>query len=157
MPLGASKSCWGLAKGGNSYLRRPFVQGARAVLQQSAKQSSGLSAWLAQLTSRTHRNVAAVALANKLARMAWGSSLRMNPIGPRCWPLRQQRDWPADDAWLRPGLEIAFAIPTSTGQRLLRVGDFMPGLLANSEMTQRSNPALSKPVNRKMPSKAALL
>jgi hypothetical protein len=33
--------------------------------------SSGLSAWLAQLTTRTHRNVAAVALANKLARMAW--------------------------------------------------------------------------------------
>ncbi len=61
----------GISKRGNSYLRRLFVQGARAVLQQSAKQSSGLSAWLAQLTSRTHRNVAGVALANKLARMAW--------------------------------------------------------------------------------------
>ena len=58
-------------KRGNSYLRRLFVQGARAVLQQRTKQSSGLSAWLAQLTSRTHRNVAAVALANKLARIAW--------------------------------------------------------------------------------------
>jgi transposase len=52
-------------------LRRLLVQGARAVLQQSAKQSSGLSAWLAQLTTRAHSNVAAVALANKLARMAW--------------------------------------------------------------------------------------
>jgi transposase len=52
-------------------LRRLFVQGARAVLQQSAKQSSGLSAWLAQLTARAHHNVVAVALANKLARMAW--------------------------------------------------------------------------------------
>ena len=31
----------------------------------------GLRAWLAQLTARTHSNVAAVALANKLARMAW--------------------------------------------------------------------------------------
>ena len=61
----------GMSKRGNSYVRRLFVQGARAVLQPSAKQSSGLSAWLAQLTSRTHRNVAAVALANKLARMAW--------------------------------------------------------------------------------------
>jgi hypothetical protein len=29
------------------------------------------------------------------------------------------------------------------------VNDFLPGLLANYEMTQRSNPALSKPVNRK--------
>ncbi len=35
------------------------------------KQSSGLSAWLIQLTSRVHSNVAAVALADKLARMAW--------------------------------------------------------------------------------------
>jgi transposase len=61
----------GISKRGNSYLRRLFVQGARAVLLQRTKQSSGLSAWLAQLTSRTHRNVAAVALANKLARIAW--------------------------------------------------------------------------------------
>ena len=47
------------------------MQGARAVLQYKEKQSSGLSAWLAQITSRTHHNVASVALANKLARMAW--------------------------------------------------------------------------------------
>ena len=68
---GGKQKLLGISKRGNSYLRRLFVQGARAVLQQSAKQSSGLSAWLAQLTSRTHRNVAGVALANKLARMAW--------------------------------------------------------------------------------------
>ena len=40
-------------------------------MQHRTKQSSGLSAWLAQLTARTHQNVAIVALANKLARMAW--------------------------------------------------------------------------------------
>ena len=68
---GGKQKLLGISKRGNKYLRRLFVQGARAVLQQRAKQSSGLSAWLAQLTSRTHRNVAAVALANKLARMAW--------------------------------------------------------------------------------------
>ena len=61
-PPGASKSCSGLANPGTSYLRRLFVHGARAVLQQSAKQFSRLSAWLAQLTIRTHRNVAAAAL-----------------------------------------------------------------------------------------------
>ena len=59
------------SKRGNAYLRRLFVQGARAVLQQSSKQSSGLSAWLKQLTVRTHRNVVCVASANKLARIAW--------------------------------------------------------------------------------------
>jgi len=68
---GGKQKLLGISKRGNSYLRRLFVQGAGAVLQQSAKQSSGLSAWLAQLTSRTHRNVAGVALANKLARVAW--------------------------------------------------------------------------------------
>src|SRR5205807_7133292 len=68
---GGKQKLLGISKRGNSYLRRLFVQGARAVLQQRTKQSSGLSAWLAQLTSRTHRNVAAVALANKLARIAW--------------------------------------------------------------------------------------
>jgi transposase len=68
---GGQQKLLGISKRGNSYLRKLFVQGARAVLQQRTKQSSGLSAWLAQLTSRTHRNVAAVALANKLARIAW--------------------------------------------------------------------------------------
>ena len=68
---GGKPKLLGMSKRGNSCVRRLFVQGARAVLQQSAKQSSGLSAWLAQLTSRTHRNVAAVTLANKLARMTW--------------------------------------------------------------------------------------
>ena len=58
------------------------MQGARTVLQQSAKQSSGLSARLAQLTSRTHRNVAAVALANRLARMAWAVLAKNEPYRP---------------------------------------------------------------------------
>ncbi len=68
---GGKQKLLGISKRGNSYLRRLFVQGARAVMQQRTKQSSGLSAWLAQLTPRSHRNVAGVALANKLARMAW--------------------------------------------------------------------------------------
>jgi len=68
---GGKQTLLGISKRGNGYLRRLFIQGARAVLQFKEKQSSGLSAWLAQLTSRTHHNVAGVALANKLARMAW--------------------------------------------------------------------------------------
>ena len=68
---GGKQKLLGISKRGNPYLRRLFVQGARAVLQQRTKQSAGLSRWLAQLTSRTHRNVAGVALANKMARMAW--------------------------------------------------------------------------------------
>jgi transposase len=79
---GGKQKLLGISKRGNSYLRKLFVHGARAVLQQSAKQSSGLSAWLAQLTARTHRNVAAVALANKLARFAWAVLARNEVYRP---------------------------------------------------------------------------
>jgi len=79
---GGKQKLLGISKRGNTYLRRLFVQGARAVLQQSAKQSSGLSAWLTQLTARTHPNVAAVALANKLARMAWAVLAKNEPYRP---------------------------------------------------------------------------
>jgi transposase len=68
---GGKQQLLGISKRGNCYLRRLFVQGARAVLQFREKQSSGLSAWLAQLAARTHHNIVGVALANKLARMAW--------------------------------------------------------------------------------------
>ena len=68
---GGKQKLLGIGKRGNRYLRKLFVQCARAVLQQKTKQTPGLRTWLEKLTSRTHRNVAAVALANKLARMAW--------------------------------------------------------------------------------------
>src|SRR6202048_4515136 len=68
---GGKQTLWKIPQRGNQYLRRLVVQGARAVMQHRTKQSSGLSAWLAQLTARTHHNIAIVALANKLARMAW--------------------------------------------------------------------------------------
>lgn len=68
---GGKQKLLGISKRGNVYLRTLFVHGARAVLQFQHKQSPGLKAWLAQLTSRVHFNVAVVALANKLARMAW--------------------------------------------------------------------------------------
>ena len=68
---GGKQTLWKIPLRGNQYLRKLFVQGARSVMQRRTKQSPGLSAWLEQLTARTHRNVAIVALANKLARMAW--------------------------------------------------------------------------------------
>ena len=46
---GGKQKLLGISKRGNSYLRRLFIQGARAVLQHRTKQSSGLSAWLSQL------------------------------------------------------------------------------------------------------------
>jgi transposase len=68
---GGKQKLLGISKRGNRYLRRLFVQGARVVMQYRTKQAPGLSNWLAQLMARTHQNVAIVALANKLLRMAW--------------------------------------------------------------------------------------
>ena len=68
---GGKQKLLGIRKRGNSYLRKLFVHGARAVMRFRAPQTSGLRAWLEPLTARTHHQVAIVALANKLARMAW--------------------------------------------------------------------------------------
>jgi transposase len=68
---GGKQKLLGISKRGNGYLRRLLVNGSRAVLRCREKQSSGLRAWLGKLVSRAHSSVVTVALANKLARMAW--------------------------------------------------------------------------------------
>jgi len=68
---GGKQTLTDTSRRGNRYLRKLFVQGAHAVLQQRMKQSNGLNTWLAQLTSRKRIQVAAVALSNKMARMVW--------------------------------------------------------------------------------------
>jgi transposase len=83
---GGKQKLLGISKRGNSYLRKLFVQGARAVLQFREKQSPGLKAWLAKLSSRTHYNVVGVALANKLARMAWAVLARGDVYRPPVLP-----------------------------------------------------------------------
>lgn len=68
---GGKQKLLGVSKRGNGYLRRLLVHGARAVLRCREKQSPGLSVWLCELVSRAHPNVVTIALANKMARMAW--------------------------------------------------------------------------------------
>lgn len=68
---GGKQKLLGISKRGNPYLRRLFVQGARAVLQVRDKQAPGLRRWLEQLAERKHIHVAAIALANKMARISW--------------------------------------------------------------------------------------
>ena len=61
-----------ITKRGNRYLRMLFIQGARSILLRPtswAKHSFG--SWLAAAARRLHCNVVVVALANKLARIAW--------------------------------------------------------------------------------------
>ena len=59
------------SKRGNKYLRRQLIHGARAALPYVAERDTPLGRWAKGLASRAHRNVAIVAFANKLARIAW--------------------------------------------------------------------------------------
>lgn len=61
----------GISKRGDPYLRRLFVHGGRAVLAQVKREWHQFGAWLDRLEARSPRNVAIVARANKIARMAW--------------------------------------------------------------------------------------
>ena len=61
-----------ISKRGNRYLRVLFVQAAWAVLiRPKSWARHGLKPWLEAAKKRLHHNVLAIALANKLARIAW--------------------------------------------------------------------------------------
>ena len=61
----------GISKRGDPYLRRLFVHGGRAVLGQVKRERHQFGGWLDRLEARSPRNVAIVAMANRIARMAW--------------------------------------------------------------------------------------
>ncbi len=61
----------GISKRGDVYLRTLMIHGARAVVTRARHKDDRLSRWVTGIATRRHPNVAAVALANKTARMAW--------------------------------------------------------------------------------------
>ena len=61
----------GVSKRGNKELRELFVHAARAILWRDTSAEKYFGAWLIDLKRRKPFNVAVVALANKLARIAW--------------------------------------------------------------------------------------
>lgn len=60
----------GISKRGNGNLRRLFIHSARSVAMH-ADRNRGLGLWLTGLEQRAHKNVAIVALANKIVRISW--------------------------------------------------------------------------------------
>jgi transposase len=61
----------GISKRGNKYLRKLLIHGARSALPSIAELDTPLGRWAKGLLARAHKNIAVVALANKLARIAW--------------------------------------------------------------------------------------
>lgn len=67
---GGKPTLLGISKRGDAYLRTLLIHGARSVLYR-ATEKVGAGGWLADLAGRRPSNVAAVAQANKTARIAW--------------------------------------------------------------------------------------
>jgi transposase len=61
----------GISKRGDSSLRTLLIHGARSMIRPAKHKEDRLSQWVKALAERRHPNVAATALANKTARIAW--------------------------------------------------------------------------------------
>ncbi len=61
----------GISKRGDKYLRALVIHGARSVVHHAEDKDDALSRWINRIRSESGTNVAAVALANKLIRIAW--------------------------------------------------------------------------------------
>lgn len=68
---GGKDTLLGISKRGNTYVRTLLIHGARSVLKTAPRKSDGFSRWATELMARRGHNVACVAVANKLARIAW--------------------------------------------------------------------------------------
>src|SRR5258705_12089919 len=82
-----------ISRRGNRYLRVLFVQAAWVVLVRiKNRERYGLKSWIEAARRRLHHNVLAIALANKLARIAWAGLAK-----GRAFELTR-----TDDAGVRP-------------------------------------------------------
>jgi len=82
---GGKQKLFGISKRGNVYLRRMLIHGARAVLLRIKYDTGGFGQWVHRLEARAPRNKVIVAIANKLARIAWavlssGKDYRHQPL-----------------------------------------------------------------------------
>jgi transposase len=68
---GGKERLGSISKQGDRYLRGLFVAGALAVIRYAKIHGTGHRPWLTALLGRRPTKVAAIALANKIARMAW--------------------------------------------------------------------------------------
>jgi transposase len=68
---GGKTKLLGISKNGNEYLRRLFIHGGRSIQHRIARDRHAFGSWLTDLETRANTNVVAVAMANKLARIAW--------------------------------------------------------------------------------------
>jgi transposase len=68
---GGKERLLGISKRGDRYLRTLLIHGARATVHHARRKTDARSRWIMSLEQRRGKNIAAVAIANKNARIAW--------------------------------------------------------------------------------------
>lgn len=105
-----------MSKRGSKYLRTLFVQAAHILLMlPENRKKFSFGPWLEQAAARLHKNKLAVALANKLARIAWNvpwHGKNLTHIEMKLWPYVQQQP-------------TKFAIETAMERMNLRTGSLL--------------------------------
>jgi hypothetical protein len=81
---GGKQKLYGISKRGNIYLRRMLIHGARAVLFRVKYDTGGFGQWVHRLAQRAPSNKVVVAIANKLARIAWAVLLAIASVRIFC-------------------------------------------------------------------------
>lgn len=79
---GGRERLLGITKRGDAYLRTLLIHGARAMLRTAGSKGDRLSRWVTNIAKTRHHNIAAVALANKTARIAWAMITRGTDYEP---------------------------------------------------------------------------
>lgn len=79
---GGRERLLGISKRGDVYLRQLLIHGARAVMRWVERKEDPTSRWAAALKRRRHPNVAIVAMANKMARVAYAVLRSGQPYDP---------------------------------------------------------------------------
>lgn len=79
---GGKERLLGISKRGDTYLRTLLIHGARSVLLSMKRRTDQSEGWLARLAQRRNPNIAAVALANKNARIVWALLARDREYHP---------------------------------------------------------------------------
>ncbi len=76
---GGKPTLLGISKRGDAYLRTLLIHGARAVIRVAQSKADQARGWLTKVLARRNKNVAAVALANKNARIVWALLIKDRP------------------------------------------------------------------------------
>jgi hypothetical protein len=132
-----------ISKRGNKYLRTLFVQAAHVILaRRPSTAMQGLWPWIAQASKRLHRNMLAIALANKLARVVW-AVLARRPLSAedhdQCRVIKARSGSPKD---ARHPLRHRRSPHRASERRWLRGDGAKLGVSCNQVFSASSKPGL---------------